>query len=398
MNRSKSVVTVGELVSSGALLMSDGYRTKRSELDTHGYRIIRAADVGGGTIAFDGDDFVSFERAKQIGEKRGEPGDIILTTKGTVGRVAVVPSLPEPIVYSPQLCFFRVQDSTVVEPRFLYFWFRSREFRAQARNLMDKSDMAPYINLADVRSLRISLPDRGTQKSIAQVLGALDDKIMKNAALIEKAESLAVALAAQASSVIPVRKLAAQRRETVVPQGLTDPLVQHFSLPAFDQARVPEAVGPGSIKSAKFRLSAPAVLISKLNPRFPRVWNVAAMPASPALASTEFVVLEPNTVTTTVLWALLSQPNVARALQSMVAGTSGSHQRVKPEAILAMEIGDPSTLPPGVPEQITAVGERAEAARAENLSLEATRDALLPGLMSGKLRVRDAERVAEEVA
>ncbi len=31
----------------------------------------------------------------------------------------------------------------------------------------------------------------------------------------------------------------------------------------------------------------------------------------------------------------------------------------------------------------------------ENSTLAATRDALLPALMSGKLRVRDAERLAE---
>jgi type I restriction enzyme, S subunit len=39
-----------------------------------------------------------------------------------------------------------------------------------------------------------------------------------------------------------------------------------------------------------------------------------------------------------------------------------------------------------------------EASQRENRTLAATRDALLPQLMSGKLRVKDAERVVSEVA
>lgn len=48
--------------------------------------------------------------------------------------------------------------------------------------------------------------------------------------------------------------------------------------------------------------------------------------------------------------------------------------------------------------QMTALWSRALAAEQENLTLAATRDTLLPALMSGRLRVRDAERVVEGVA
>lgn len=45
---------------------------------------------------------------------------------------------------------------------------------------------------------------------------------------------------------------------------------------------------------------------------------------------------------------------------------------------------------------VTAYWRAALNAEQESLTLAATRDALLPHLMSGKLRVRDAERVASE--
>ncbi len=47
-------------------------------------------------------------------------------------------------------------------------------------------------------------------------------------------------------------------------------------------------------------------------------------------------------------------------------------------------------------ELVTSIWQRSLLAEIENLKLEATRDALLPQLMSGKLRVRDAEKVLED--
>ena len=56
-----SVFSVDQLIRSGDLVMSDGYRTKRSELSRSGYRIIRVADVKAGEIALDSNDFVPEE-------------------------------------------------------------------------------------------------------------------------------------------------------------------------------------------------------------------------------------------------------------------------------------------------------------------------------------------------
>jgi type I restriction enzyme S subunit len=46
---------------------------------------------------------------------------------------------------------------------------------------------------------------------------------------------------------------------------------------------------------------------------------------------------------------------------------------------------------------MTALWDRALAAEVETLRLEAIRDALLPQLMSGRIRVKDAERAVDEV-
>src|SRR5690606_22250760 len=100
-------VTIAALMQRGILTMGDGYRTKRSEHGQPGHRIIRVADVRDGNVFLDGDDLVSDEYTPQMGAKVAIPGDVLLTTKGTVGRVAVMPATDEPAVYSPQLCYFR---------------------------------------------------------------------------------------------------------------------------------------------------------------------------------------------------------------------------------------------------------------------------------------------------
>lgn len=105
------MTTFAELADSGALSFSDGYRTKREELAESGFRVLRVADVQHGRIMLEGNDFVSAEYASQVGAKIAQDGDILLTTKGTIGRVAAVEGLgDERVVYSPQLFFFRVPD------------------------------------------------------------------------------------------------------------------------------------------------------------------------------------------------------------------------------------------------------------------------------------------------
>ena len=164
-------------------------------------------------------------------------------------------------------------------------------------------------------------------------------------------------------------------------------MVAHFSLPAFDDGAKPRLVAAGSVKSGKFVLSEPCVLFAKLNPRIPRIWNVASLPSQMALASTEFVVLRPIDVDTSALWSALCQPDVTETLRRRVAGTSGSHQRIQPRDVLEAQVRDVRRLAPAAARTITTLGALCHARRAECVSLSAFRDGLLPLLTSGKVRV-----------
>lgn len=389
------VSTFGALAAAGVLELNDGYRTKRSELGRPGIPILRVAEVLDGSLAPVFRDFVHEDMRRAFDRKTSRPGDVVLTTKGTVGRVARIPASAPEFVYSPQVCFFRVTDRTKLDDRWLYYWFRGREFRSQALTVQDQTDMAPYINLVDVRRTRATLPPILEQRAIAEVLGALDDKIDANSGLATTARKLAISLVAGAQEVASVGELASVRRRQVRVADFVGKQVDHYSLPAFDNGAAPERCAGDVIRSDKFLLDRPSVLVAKLNPHIPRVWH--AVPAhndATPLASTEFVVLQPtSSLTSEELWAACSVPAFMAAVQEQVTGTTGSHQRVRPDDVLGAAVPDPRSLGHELRSAISPLVDRADAALVESARLAALRDALLPPLMDGTLRPETATAV-----
>lgn len=321
-------------------------------------------------------------------------GDLLLAREAPVGPVVQIPK-SENVAPGQRTVLLRPREGAV-DPEFLYYYLISPLTQA---NLIVKAagSTVPHLNVADVRSLRISgIPPLREQRAIAGVLAALDDKIAGNERILDSAEALMVMLAGTSAGRATLAELAEHSTVSVDPRSI-DTTVAHYSLPAFDDSRTPELATGSSIKSNKFLLSAPCVLLSKLNPRIPRIWNVAVLPEFMALASTEFVVLKPRSISGSALWAAASHPAVSEKLQALVSGTSGSHQRVKPSEMLTLSITDPRQLPDHVLRQIDDLGRLVDLRKAENRRLAATRDELLPLLMSGKVRVGDAGRFLEGV-
>jgi type I restriction enzyme, S subunit len=104
---SESIVwTFGELAAQGHVEFGDGYRTKQAEYGQPGLPILRVAEVLDGKIEPELADFVHSDYRPRMGNKVSRPGDVVITTKGTVGRVALIPRDSPELVYSPQVCFF----------------------------------------------------------------------------------------------------------------------------------------------------------------------------------------------------------------------------------------------------------------------------------------------------
>ena len=134
--------------------------------------------------------------------------------------------------------------------------------------------------------------------------------------------------------------VASFRKVSIKPDAGT--IYHCYSLPAFDNARKPEVLDGSEILSNKLHIENGDILVNKLNMRFKRIWPVDSLQAN-SVCSTEFVPLCRNEkVDRDYLLYTLMSDDFTNALSGMRTGTSGSHQRVKPEWILDYKFPLPS--------------------------------------------------------
>ena len=188
-------ITFGDLIDRGVLDVTDGYRAQNSELGGNGLIFLRAGHVTDSHIDFTGVERFHDELTPRLKGKKSQPGDVAVTTKGnSTGRIAfVTPTMP-PFVYSPHLSRWRSLDRDQLDPGFLRYWSSGREFAIQLRGMSASTDMAPYLSLRDQRRLKLTLPHIDNQRAIANVLGALDDQIEQNRRTAQALERLAGAI------------------------------------------------------------------------------------------------------------------------------------------------------------------------------------------------------------
>lgn len=249
----------------------------------------------------------------------------------------------------------------------------------------------PKLSQAALNQIPIYAPSLEGQRSIAAVLRSLDEKLASNARVVAKTLELLDALSLQFVAqldTVPLRDLVRVETKSVNPSRLGDQLVDHFSLPAFDLRGRPERIAASAIMSNKQRLTGTTLLLSKLNPRVNRTWWAVPHKGFEALASTEFVAMtSDDEIELAAVWLAIRHERFVDELSMRVTGTSGSHQRVRPDDMLSIEVADVRGIRPPVKADIAALLELVEARRSESNQLRILRDALIPELLSGRIRV-----------
>ena len=197
-SNNRKEATVAELQAGGALLVEDGnhgeYRPRQDEFTSDGVAFIRAADIHEGRILFQSASRIDDTALARVRKGIGAPGDVLLSHKGTVGKVAFAPLNCEPFVCSPQTTFWRVLDESVLDRRYLFYYLRSDPFRQQLNARKSETDMAEYVSLTAQRALRIALPPMTHQHLVGEMLGSLDDKVEVNRLTVQTLEEIARAL------------------------------------------------------------------------------------------------------------------------------------------------------------------------------------------------------------
>ncbi|MFC9829187.1 restriction endonuclease subunit S [Streptomyces albogriseolus] len=406
--------TFRELSSAGHLEYSDGYRTKKAELGPEGFPILRVAEVLDGRIRPTFAEFVRNEFAPFLKGKLSRPGDVVLTTKGTVGRVAMIRNQDTAFAYSPQVCYFRTSPVGPLKSQYLYYWLRSSEFRNQAAAMKGQTDMADYLNLSDIGTLRITLPSLTHQQAITEVLGALDDKIAVNERIAETSIALGDGL-----HEILLNRVGSSRTATISElasaghlsfgDGYRTKRSEHGS-PGLPILRVAE-VGDGEIRPSfasyvrdEFRpvmggkVSRPGDVVLTTKGTVGRVALITS--SHPEFVYSPQVCYFRISSTSPVSNFYLFHWFRGKSFWLQANGLKGQTDMAD-----YLSLRDVKSLRITVPQQekasafnetCAALHSKVEAARSETRVLTDLRDTLLPQLVTGKLRIKDAERVVED--
>lgn len=191
-------------------------------------------------------------------------------------------------------------------------------------------------------------------------------------------------------SVVTLGDVAVICNKCFNPAKEPETMLEHYSIPAFDEARFPVFELSTNIKSNKFKIDSNCFMISKLNPTTKRVWKPYCLTGQ-AVCSTEFIVYkakDPNN--TDFLYSLIDSDGFSAFMCSHVTGSTGSRQRTPPADTLQYPLIMPSHEDiASFNSHVHPMYEQIRVNAIENERLRRLRGSLLPKLMSGEIDVSD---------
>jgi type I restriction enzyme S subunit len=400
-----------------------------------GVPVIRGGDIRGGCIECDDSKRVTEAVSNQFARTILRGGEIVLNLISDPGHSAVVPS---------DLAGHNVSRDVAVIPlkvgadvRFVDFFLRSNVAIHWLTARLQGS-VTQKINLGTLRELPVSLPPLPEQRAITHILGTLEDKIELNRKTNETLEGMARALFKSWFVDFDPVRAKAEGRSTGLPDEISDLFPDSFE--DSELGEIPSGwcathvgerlqtvlggtpsrkrseywggeipwIGSGMVN--EFRVTRPAEMITELGLKesatklLPvRSTLIAITGATLGQASTNEIELCANQSVVAILpsielgaeyiylWTLSN-------IDTLVATqTGGAQQHVNKNNVNELPLLAPSD---SVLAHFGAAAKPLFDKIAMNIFtsefLRDMRDALLPKLISGELRIPDAERLLEE--
>lgn len=324
--------------------------------------------------------------------------DIIISARGTVGELAMIPF---PMAFNQSCYGIRAKDG--INSTFLYYLIKHSVRKLKA---MTHGSVFDTITRDTFANIEVAIPDIETQQRVAKMLADIDDKVENNQRINNNLEQQTQAIfkswfvdfelnygnMPSDWKVSQLGTIAKISTEVFSPAKNPNVEVEHYSIPAYDEKRYPVFETSNGIKSNKYRLSSNSVMISKLNPDTKRIWRPYCISDNP-ICSTEFIVYEPiNPLNRDFIYSIIDSIGFSAFLCSHTTGSTNSRQRATPSITLTYDIivPDEKTIQ-AFCSIVSPMYDTIENNIKENQKLAETRDILLPKLMSGELDVSDIE-------
>ena len=272
-------------------------------------------------------------------------------------------------------------DTSKVNSRFLEFLLKSSTIQ-KSLNAHASGSTVPHLRVSEVRELGIPpLPPLIEQRAIAATLGALDDKIAVNERISQSANELFSTLHQKAQSLA----------KNIVTLGDTVDLVYGKSLPK--SKRTPGEIpvygsGGQSGTHEKPLATGPGIIIGRKGTVGSVHWSEGDFFP---IDTTFYVSPKSTAVSLEYIYFTLINLNLSSMnSDSAIPGLNRSEALARKIRIPEFEDLNHFT------NQARVMFSKIHASRTESRTLASLRDTLLPQLMSGKLRVKDAEKIVED--
>lgn len=386
-----------EATIAGSVDLLVDNRGRNPEFAVSGTPYLSGQSCSKGSIDWEHTRFVTSETAERLLPGGLRRGDVLLTSEAPMG-VPVWVGADHAAVPGQRLFMLRA-NSDVIEPRFLYYSLKTQPFQAQLAGGATGTTVLG-IRQPVLAQARLMLPSLRQQRAVAEVLGALDDKIAANERVAAGTDQLLAAVferaaAAAGTTVVPVAQEADVNPEVASPGDgplryldIAGVSVGDYEWP--EQIQWSQAPG-----RARRRLRSGDVVWSSVRPNR-RSHALVLDDQTDLVGSTGLAVLRARDVHWSYLYEATRRQAFTEWLMSSASGSA--YPVVAPtlfkQAPLEMV---PDTERAAFEKLAAPLRESVHKQRGENRRLAALRDALLPELMSGRLTVRDAESQVEEV-
>ena len=332
--------------------------------------------------------------------RRAQPGDILYSTvRPNQRHFGLLKDVPENFLASTGFTVIRAKEDRA-STGFLYWFLAQDSVVEHLHTIAEHSASAyPSIRPGDIEQLTIKLPSLDEQHAIARVLGALEDKIALNRRMSKTLEESVRTtfnswFVDQRDPTSTLADITLLNPESWTSENLPDEVV-YVDLSNTKWGSI------GKVETYTSR-DAPSRARRVLRSGDTIVGTVRPANGSHALvgvegltASTGFAVLRPvDALDAQFVWcAATSQSNIDRLAQ---LADGGAYPAISPEAITAtkVHVADPAIRRKF--SRLTApLVDRFLNCHREMHELAEMRDTLLPRLISGEIRVPEAEKLAE---
>jgi type I restriction enzyme, S subunit len=366
-----------------------------SEYVVDGIPFLRSQNVRVGRLELRNVKHISADFHQRLRKSQLRPGDIVIVRTGDPGAAALIP---------PSLSELNCADLVIVHPgpqvdsRFLCY-----SINATARHYVDAhlvGAVQQHFNVDSARRLKLKVPSLQEQKAVASLLGALDDKITVNDRIASVSDRLSASILDQilttdkTGSNVLLSDIAHVNQRKVIP--VSGGYLRYVDISSVSSgsvewpARTPWSEAPSR---ARRGVSPGDTIWSTVRPGR-RSYALLLKDDQELVVSTGFAVLTPVKVGPAFLYEITTRDEFVRYLESVSEGSAYPTVRAERFEQATVPLPSPDRLQ-HFEEVAMSLRQHVKAVQSESRVLAELRDTLLPKLMSGEIRVRQAERIVE---